>query len=106
MSLDIALHKENKCVYEANITHNLARMASEAGIYFALWNPEELGVCKANQLIEVLEKGLLDLIRKPTYYMQFDASNGWGTYNDFIPFVAKYLEALRKYPDAEIEVSR
>lgn len=29
-------------VYEANITHNLNKMAQEAGIYTALWRPSEL----------------------------------------------------------------
>lgn len=29
-------------VYSANITHNLGKMAGEAGIYYALWHPGEL----------------------------------------------------------------
>lgn len=109
MSLDITLSvgEENlEYVYEANITHNLSKMASEAGIYYALWRPEELGVCKASQLIEVIEKGLHELVSRPTHYKQFDASNGWGTYEDFVPFVAKYLEACKQYPDAWVGASR
>ena len=34
------------------------------------------------------------------------ATNGWGMYEHFVPFVEKYLEACKEYPDAVIEVSR
>lgn len=34
--------EESNEVYSANITHNLGRMAAEAGIYEALWRPGEL----------------------------------------------------------------
>lgn len=33
---------ETDCVYSGNITHNLASMASEAGVYLALWRPGEM----------------------------------------------------------------
>jgi hypothetical protein len=38
-------------VYSANITHNLGKMADEAGVYEALWRPEEIGVKTAFDLI-------------------------------------------------------
>ena len=37
--------------YEANITHNLSRMAQDAGIYHYLWRPEEMNITQAGQLI-------------------------------------------------------
>ncbi len=32
--------------------------------------------------------------------------NGWGTYKNFVPWVAKYLAACEEYPDADVSVSR
>jgi len=97
---------EKEGLYSANITHNLATMASEAGIYEALWRPEEKGYTHAKDLIKPLEKGLKKLIANPAKYEKFNSPNGWGMYEHFVPFVQQYLEACREYPEAEIEVSR
>ena len=97
---------ETKCVFDANITHNLNKMADAAGIYEACWRPEEIGATKASDIIPILEKGFEDLKARPEYYKQFDSPNGWGLYIDFIPWVESYLNACREYPDATIEVSR
>lgn len=35
-----------------------------------------------------------------------DAANGWGTYDDFVRFVAEYHAACVKHPDATVSVSR
>jgi hypothetical protein len=109
MSLDVYLTKivtEEKCVHDGNITHNLGKMASEAGIYQCLWRPEELGITKAAQLIEPLEKGLADLKARPDHFEQFNATNGWGMYKHFVPFVEEYLKACKEHPDADVGVSR
>jgi hypothetical protein len=106
MSLDVFLTAiRPTTVYSSNITHNLGKMAAEAGIYDCLWRPETIGISKAEQLIEPLEKGLAELTARPDYYKQFDAANGWGIYPDFVEFVEKYLEACRENPDATVEVS-
>lgn len=120
MSLGVYLHRnlylsydkgktyeeKQETVYEANITHNLGKMADEAGIYEALWRPEEINIEKASELIPLLESALFDLKSRPEYYSKFNASNGWGLYENFVPFVENYLEACKKYPDALISVSR
>jgi hypothetical protein len=120
MSLDVYLNRkrylsydegktyteENEQVYWANITHNLGKMAGEAGIYEALWRPEEIGKTKASEIIELLEKGLLDLKARPEYFEIFNSPNGWGMYEHFVPFVEKYLNACKEFPNAEISVSR
>lgn len=93
-------------LYSSNITHNLAGMAEAAGIYKHLWRPDELGITTANELIEPLKSGLKLLKDKPKHFVQFNASNGWGLYEHFIPFVEKYLAACEQYPEAIIEVSR
>ena len=93
-------------LYDDNITHNLTEMAGEARIYQALWRPEEIGIEAASQLIHPLTKGLALLESDPERFKAFDAPNGWGLYVNFVPFVRKYLEACKRYPDARVEVSR
>jgi len=107
MSLDVYLTLDNgKEVYDANITHNLNTMAEEAGIYKHLWRPEELGITKAKDLIEPLAEGLSKMVCNKSHYEQFNASNGWGLWEHFVPWIAKYLDACRKYPDANVNVYR
>lgn len=93
-------------VYWANITHNLNKMAGEAGIYEALWRPDEVGITHASQLIEPLSKGLELLRSDPARFTVFNASNGWGKYENLMRFVADYLEACCNHPSAEVSVSR
>ena len=99
-------HEEQEMLYDANITHNLGKMADKAGIYKALWRPEEIGAKYAKDITEIVEKGLADLKARPEYFEQFNSPNGWGMYKHFVPFVSDYLDALKEYPDAEIHVSR
>lgn len=106
MSLDVHLKINEEEVYWANITHNLNRMAEAAGIYQALWRPEEIGATHARDIIEIVETGLKKMALNPTEYKKYDSPNGWGTYHNFLPWVAEYLQACKDNPDAEIEVSR
>lgn len=94
--------EEDETVYSANITHNLGRMADKAGIYEVLWRPGEVGKFKASDIIDLLEKGLADLKSRRNYFEQFNSTNGWGMYEDFVPFVEEYLNACKEYPDAVI----
>lgn len=120
MSLDVTLYNKEiiKCecgikhefegeeVFSANITHNLGTMASNAGIYKHLWRPEELNITTAKELIDPLKKGLADMKKRPKYYKQFNATNGWGLYEHFIPWIEDYLNACIEYPESKIYVSR
>lgn len=122
MSLDVTLKspeiKKAHCVhcgseydtsevlYEDNITHNLGDMAVAAGIYRHLWRPEEIGITKAEQLIQPLKEGLNLLKALPEKFRQHNSPNGWGKYEDFVPFVENYWKACVDYPSAEIHVSR
>jgi hypothetical protein len=98
--------KETEEFFSANITHNLGRMAREAGIYEALWRPDEIGITKASQLIEPLRAGIAMMRAEPGRFRPLSASNGWGTYEQFIPWVEKYLAACEDYPGASVHVSR
>ncbi len=100
------LEEKEEEVFDANITHNLGKMADEAGIYEACWRPEEIGAMKAKDILPLLEKGYADLKARPSYFKQFDSPNGWGLYVHFLPWIENYLEACKEYPEATIWVSR
>lgn len=107
MSLDIYLEAVRlTVVYDASITHNLNRMADEAGIYKYLWRPEEINISKAEQLIKPLEEGLALLKSDPERFKKLNPTNGWGTYDYLVNFVVGYLAACRDNPDATIRISR
>lgn len=107
MSLDVYLTVTKPVeVYGANITHNLNRMAQEAGIYEHLWRPEEIGVKQAWQLIEPLEKALAVIKAEPKRFEAFNSPNGWGMYKHFVPWIEEYLAACKEYPEADVKVSR
>jgi hypothetical protein len=93
-------------VYERNISHNLGKMAEKAGIYQALWRPDEMNVLTARQLIEPLRAGLAKLKADPVYYSQFNPENGWGDYAGLLDMVEEYLKACELYPYALVKVSR
>jgi hypothetical protein len=118
MSLDIYFREKKICpncahilddgeeVHWQNITHNLGRMADEAGFYKQLWRPEETDVVYASQLGIHLEKGIKELESNPAKYKQFSASNGWGTYEQFIPWLKELLQACKDHPDSIVTASR
>lgn len=113
MSLDVYL-SINECLccgrndefYSSNITHNLNKMAMEAGIYDIVWRPEENGITRAKQLIEPLTKAIAEMKADPERFKKFDASNGWGTYEHFIPWLEEYLSACEVEPESLVRVSR
>jgi hypothetical protein len=102
----VATLENDESVFNANITHNLGKMAAAADIYMQLWRPEELGLGYAHQLIEPLRSGLEHLRREPDYFKRFNPENGWGHYDGLVRFTEQYLDACERYPQAEVRVSR
>ena len=98
MSLDISLVEE---VHSQNITHNLGPMAEKAGIYGALWRPEET-VSSAKELAEKLKPAIADMKARPEFYKQFDSPNGWGLYEHFVPWLDELYLACLENPDAKV----
>lgn len=117
MSLDVNLiRKEPLCtacgrggqeeyVYDANITHNLHMMATQADLE-CVWNPEEFGITTAAQMIAPLEAGIARMRTDPDSFRQLEPDNKWGTYDDFLPWLEQYLQACKDYPEAEVRASR
>jgi hypothetical protein len=93
--------------FDRNITHNLGPMAEAAGIYQALWHPNEAvpPLTYARELIPLLSVGLDDLRSRPAHFEQLNAANGWGMYEHFLPFVEACLAACIAHPDAFVRTS-
>ena len=107
MSLDIKLLALRKTdVFGANLTHNLTVMAMEAGLYEALWRPEDLKIANAGEMAPLLGFGLEKLKADPERFKKLNPANGWGTYEGLVRVVENYLEACVQNPDAEIKVRR
>jgi len=114
MSLDVYLYGQpcahcgrgGERLFEANITHNLNKMADAACLYYVLWRPDEIGVKTARDLVQSLEIGLELLRTEPARFKMLSPSNGWGSYEGLVNFVAAYLEACKAHPDATVKVSR
>lgn len=107
MSLDVYLKKMVLSeVYSDNITHNLNKMAKEAGLYEVLWRPDEIGFTHAHQLIPALEEGLALLRSDRERFEKFNPENGWGNYVGLVCFVNQLLQACKLDPDAEVHVCR
>ncbi len=133
---ELQVGEDQRCLYSANITHNLGAMAAAAGIYEALWRPAEMdpvlqaaiaeqtavknyhgpgGAYEleaaapqvyARDLIAPLRAGLALLQADPARFEAFNAPNGWGLYKHFVPFVEAYLAACEENPSALVRVSR
>lgn len=97
---------EEERVHSGNITHNLTAMANAAGIYKELWRPEEVGITQAKQLIEPLRRGLAALQENPDKFATFAPENGWGSHGGLVKFVAAYLAACERFPEALVSVCR
>ena len=116
---------ENEELFSANITHNLCEMADAAGIYEALWRPymlhkdykhfniyddeyefEQSVTIYAKDIVDIVETGLQKMKKNPEYYSKFNSPNGWGTYENFVPWVERYLAALKEYPESKVLVDR
>jgi hypothetical protein len=107
MSLDIWLEQvQPTTVYESNYTHNVTAMARLAEVYWCLWHPENAGINKASDLIEPIRNGLQLMRTEPERFIALDHETGWGTYDTFVPWLEKTLDACIKFPDASVRVSR
>lgn len=87
--------------WHGNITHNLAEMAEQCPgdferLYNLLWRDEE-----PEDIIDYVHElfaCLIELVKQPDVYKQFESSNGWGTYEQLVEFVRSFIHALIDMP--------
>ena len=104
MSLDFSLIETSPHeVYSANVTHNLMKLATAAGICKYLWYPKETEIKTAGELAEKLRAAIADMEDRPDYYKQFDPPNKWGSYEGFIPWLKSLLAACEEHPNASLK---
>lgn len=104
MGLDIWLTATIETeVVDKNITHNVAPMWREAGIYEALYESEGK---TAKEIIPVLLKGLEDMVNNPSKYEKLNPDNGWGSYGGAVRWLTDLITQFIDYPDGIIGISR
>lgn len=91
-----------------NVTHNLGAMARACGLYEPLWRPEEFYPEPniARDLIDPVRSGLTNLLSDPDHYRTFSPENGWGDYGGLVDFATRVLNALERYPLANVYACR
>lgn len=93
-------------LYSANITHNLIGMAKEAGIYEPVWEPASYDYKLGADLIAPLRMGIEQMEKEPERFEKYNAGNGWGTVQQFLPWLKKYLAACEEFPEGFLRASR
>ncbi len=88
------------------ITHNLGAMADAAGIYGLLWHPSENGIERAKQLIAPLRTAIAEMKANPTRFKKHDSPNGWGLYENFVPWLEGVLMVCEVNPRAVVHADR
>lgn len=91
---------EDNIVWHGNITHNLGQMANnipidEKTLYYYLWRPGEIGFKYVNKnYINAIKTGYEYIKNNKEKLEKFNASNGWGTYDNLLNFVKSLYECL------------
>ena len=117
MSLDISLHQEAKYnteVFEANITHNLGKMAREVTCFRIKERGEEAKEITLYEILwhgngqsglviaPMLEVGLHELKENKEIYEEYNPENGWGNYEGLVKFTEGLLEACKDFPETTL----
>jgi hypothetical protein len=88
-----------------NITHNLKPMAIEAGIG-GLWDisESEPRTTRAKFWIPRLELAVHLMTNDPARFRKLDSPNGWGLYDNFLPWVQEVLRRCKASPNLVLRV--
>lgn len=103
---NVTTQKLQKEYFHEKITHNLAKMAAECGLYEPIWRPEENEIETASQMIPFLREGIRILQEEHVSYLRYEPDTGFGTYDYLLKFCRMYLEACEKFPLSKVRVER
>ena len=90
--------------FVSRIDEDISVLARTAGVYDALFLPERINAEYARQLIGPIFTGLTVLNGSREFLRESRDEGGKAAYDAFVPWLEKYLSALRKFPGALIEV--
>lgn len=96
MSYDVEIRPKSQppsVDYYGNVTYNVTKMLRLAGIHPEVMNGLDAGIAHT-----VVVHALAAMEANPDYFRQFEAENGWGTYETTLDFV-KQLEVALLYLD-------
>lgn len=106
MSVDnILVNNAGNIVFNRSLTHNMLEMATHAGLYDAVWRPDNISATIALHLIEPLTMGLIELTVNKKIHETYTHPKG-GNIDMITKHVAMYLRACRENPTAKIVISR
>ena len=100
---DVHQRDYRKTYGDFNYTHNVTPTWSKAGVYDSLYNSAGM---KAGSIVPILEKGVFHMRMHPEEYTPLNPPNGWGSYDSAVDWLDEVLTVCRKYPEAEIGVSK
>jgi hypothetical protein len=60
----------------------------------------------SSEILPNLEAGLALMKTEPERFKPHSASNGWGTYEQAVPWLEDFIEQIKEYPDGVIGISR
>lgn len=102
---------EDNTYFHINLTHNLTEMASQCiirghyitqqgkehiNLYDLMWHPEGnlgLKVPTMNYLRDIIDC-YEKLLENPNFFKKYNPDNGWGTYEQLLNGIKKYIAAL------------
>lgn len=102
---------ETNNFWHGNMTHNLGKMASHVQcsarftLYDLLWRPAEHGFNQVTQeYIDGILEGYMNVKNHKSDLIQYNAPNGWGTYENMINFLRDLASTLIEV-ERELEVT-
>lgn len=90
-------------IWSFNITHNLSQMWTWAGCYDALYESYDK---RASEILPILKAALKKLKAHPEEAKRFSASNGWGTYEQAVPWLERVIATMTRHPDTIVGLSK
>jgi hypothetical protein len=106
VSYDIDITVEHPDGYSSsfdvgNMTYNIAEMVRQAcGVTFSWFDG-----MSCEKALPLLRFCWLRMKRYPDFFRPFEASNGWGTYDQFMPYLTRFYVMARLHPAGQIRVS-
>lgn len=96
--------KEEDSEFITCITYNLSQMMDECGIYEHLIEKGIQLSHKTDEFIKPLHESIKRLESDPEYFRKFNASNGFGKYEDLVRSLKQILEACKDNPGEILKV--